>query len=130
VLDRPPARRDLGGALVGAVLGVVARWVTLTIWPTGWQALVGTLITICVGCLLMGFVAVRTQMRTVASATAGFAGAIASVSILAVNAISSSPAGCAMYVVLTPMAAIAGLALGLLMGIGARDKAHAVVDHV
>jgi hypothetical protein len=130
VLDRPPARRNLGGALIGAVLGTVARYVTLTVWPTSWQALVSTLITVCLGCLLLGVLAVRTQIRTVASATAAFAGAVASVSILAMNAISSSWALCAAYVILTPISAIAGLGLGLLLGVGARDKAHAVVDHV
>jgi hypothetical protein len=129
VLDRP-ARHHLGGALVGAVLGTVARYVTLTIWASSWQALVSTFITICVGCLLLGALAVRKQMRTAASAAAGFAGSVASVSILAINAISSSPALCAAYVVLTPIGGIAGLGLGLLLGLPARDKAHALVDHV
>jgi hypothetical protein len=32
--------------------------------------------------------------------------------------------------VLTPLGGIAGLGLGLLLGIAIRDKAHAVVDNV
>lgn len=111
---------------VGAVLGTVARYLTLAAWPAPRLTLVTTLIIVALACLAWGALSTTDMRRAVAAATAGFAGSFASLSILAAVALLSSPLLCGLYVLLTPIAAIVGLGLGLALGLAVRPaEVHA-----
>ena len=116
--------------VAGAVVGTVVRYLTFAAWPAPGQVLTATVITVGLAAIVLGFVPATDRWRTVSSVVTGFAGAAASVSIIAALAISSSPLMCAAFVIATPISAIAGLALGLFAGTTARSEAHAVVDNV
>ncbi|MDT5008701.1 MAG: hypothetical protein QOH57_318 [Mycobacterium sp.] len=113
-------------ALAGAVLGTVARYLSLVFWASSAQSFLTTLILTALACVLLG--ALRANDGGVSAVLTGFAGAVASVSIFAAVAVLSSPAWCAALAVSAPLSAAAGLGIGLLIAVARRSKAQPVVD--
>jgi hypothetical protein len=111
--------------VAGAVAGVLVRYVMLGMWADETQSLWLTLIAVATSCLILGAGLTKQWPRPIASAVIGFAGALASVSLVAEVAISSRPAVCAAYLILTPVSALVGLGVGLIVGLAGRPKAGA-----
>jgi hypothetical protein len=109
----------------GAVCGALVRFVTLTWWPAETAVVATTLILTSLGLLVWGLVSTVERLRPIRTAVSGFAGAAASVGILATIAISSTPLWCLAYIVAVPLCAVAGLAAGILLGTAAERRGDA-----
>ena len=117
----------LGGTVAGAILGTVARYWTLYIWPQQVPNLVSTLLVVGIGCLVLGLLWTREIRADVSSVLVGAVGAASSVSALALFAITSSPLVCLGYVVAVPAVAVVSLCAGVAMGLRRGRVVNAVV---
>jgi hypothetical protein len=115
------------GVAIGAVLGTVLRFVTMSIWPEPSGVFATSLLIVGLSGVALGIVSTIRIRSLFESTLLGLAGAAASLSLLAMLAISSNPLLCIRYAVCCPICAVGGLALGVAGGLTMRGRAKPVV---
>jgi CrcB protein len=112
--------------VVGGVAGTILRFTMIMVWASEVEVFVSTLLVVGLAGALLGTLASSVEHQQVQAVLVGLVGSAASLSVVALVAISSTPLLCAAYLVAVPAAAIGGLALGvatLVQVRGPRDKA-------
>jgi hypothetical protein len=126
----PPRRLGVDYFTVGlgAVVGTILRFATVAIWPDPVHVLASTLLAGGLSALVIGYLSTGHRGSSLRSGLLGVAGSTASLGMLAMFAVASSPLLCACYVVFCPIFAIAGVTAGVVAGVAANGKAKSVVD--
>jgi CrcB protein len=112
--------------VVGAVAGSILRFTMIMVWPNEVEVFVSTLLIVGLAGALLGMLASSIDHQHLRAVLSGLVGSAASLSVVALVAVSSTPLLCAAYLVAVPAAAVGGLALGVLTLVqvrGPRDKA-------
>jgi fluoride ion exporter CrcB/FEX len=109
--------RDVASIVAGSALGAVVRYVTFQCWPTPAHLLITTLVPALSGFALVGFVLTSRAGPEVRAFVAGVCGAITSVSVYVAIGISQPRWAAIALLVLTPVAIVAGLIVGALVGV-------------
>lgn len=122
----PASLNRAAWVVVGGVAGTILRFTMIMVWASEVEVFVSTLLVVGLAGALLGTLASSVEHQQVRAVLVGLVGSAASLSVVALVAISSTPLLCAAYLVAVPAAAIGGLALGvatLVQVRGPRDKA-------
>ena len=117
------------GVGLGAVVGTVLRYAISSVSPGPTGIFVASLVIVALSCFVLGFLStiqIRSDLR---SLLVGVFGSAASLSVLAVFAITSSTVLCVWYAVSCPISAVVGLAGGVAGGLAIRRKEKPVVGN-
>lgn len=109
-----PSASQFGALATGIAAGTVLRFATLIWWPDAVPQFLTTQLSTAVAGLV---IAISPVLRhpTLRGLSTGLAAAVAGLGILTLLAISSEPLLCALYLVVTPLSAVGGLAAGTVL---------------
>jgi len=124
-MDHPA--RLLPYIAVGAALGVAMREGLATVWHTATQRWVFMLVFAAVAALPLGWMVVAAARPRLLAAVWGWSGALASISATSVVALGVSPLWALAGIVLIPLSAATGVAVGAIVGLKHR-QIHPVAD--
>jgi fluoride ion exporter CrcB/FEX len=102
-------------AAAGGAAGAVLRYLLIAALPRPSQALIANVVTAAVAFAVVGIVLCAWATRAVHALMLGFCGAATSLSAYSVAAAMQTPWYAAGVAVLTPIAALTGLAAGILL---------------
>lgn len=101
--------------ILGGAVGAVLRYGLAELWPHPRHMLVSTVTITACAFLVAGFLLTAGPLTTMRAALLGLCASAASLSAWAVLTVSQTPLLSAAFLTMTPMAALVGLAAGLLL---------------
>lgn len=101
--------------VAGGAVGGVLRYLMSMAWPSPHQVLLATVLTAAAALLIVGFLLGVTNSRVARAFVVTMCGAAASLSAYSIIGIGQTPWLAAAFLLLTPTAALAALAVGLFL---------------